>query len=347
MSPETTRRRTAIVGLFVLFAVLVFVGGLFAVGSLQQMLTSRIHTQATFAQVDGLHEGDAVWYAGVPVGQVRGVSLESGGVTVDLALDRSAQDFIPGDVRARVGSDGLIGNAIVVLERQGTGPAEPIEDGAHLPTSRSASMEELMASLQDTNENLLAITDSVRRVTDRMDEGQGTLGKLAYDDALYEDVRATVETLGLASEDVAEMVATGRSLTRAANQPGSLAYDLAHDNTTYARLQGVVTDVEGTADEAHAAVAQMNQALTEENTPLGVMLADEEAGDDLGDTFDHLASSTEKLDESLEAMRGNWLFGPLFTTKEQRREARQEKREARQAARQADSDEGDALVTTD
>ncbi|MCB9694810.1 MAG: MCE family protein [Alphaproteobacteria bacterium] len=305
MNPQIPRRKAVWLGLFVLVATCIAVGGLMATGTLAQALTPRTRVTTTFHDVGGLSKGDAVWYAGVPVGRVERVGLGRDGVEVRLALDSGTVARIPGSVEARVGSDGLIGNPIVVLEPGEAHVHGPLAEGDIVPSRPGTSMDELMEELRATNANVLAITGSVRTVTDRMDAGEGTLGRLAHDDVLYEEVRSTLGSLKVASDEASAMARDGRELARDAR------------------------DVVATVD-----------AATQGETPLGVLVGDRDAGQDLDATIENLEASSETLSENLAAMRDHWLLGGLFTPKAQKREERQ----ARRAARRDAVDPDDAVA---
>jgi phospholipid/cholesterol/gamma-HCH transport system substrate-binding protein len=338
MSADSTPRQAIILGLFIAIATSILIGGLFALGTLRERFTSRIEVSASFERVDGLKKGDAVWYSGVPVGRVARVRLADGGtVAVDLAVDRAQSERIPGDVVARISSDGLIGNAIVVFD-QGTPGGAPLQEGAALSSIGTVTMEQLMGEIQKSNENLLAITGSVRVVTDKIAGGEGTLGKLVHDDALYVDLRAAMVDIRSAADKAADMTEQGSQLARAMNRPGHLPYDLAHNKSLVPSLVASAESVQQTTTDAQRFVASVDEALQRADTPVGVLLRDQQSGANLEQTFENLAASSSTLSGNLEAMQENWLLGGLFTTKEDRKERRTERRAERRGETDVEAD---------
>lgn len=77
-----------------------------------------VRIYATFNRVDGLSVGDDVEVAGVPVGRVAAMTLESNHrARLTLLVDDDVQ--LPTDTSAAIHTDGLFGRKFVVLEPGG------------------------------------------------------------------------------------------------------------------------------------------------------------------------------------------------------------------------------------
>jgi phospholipid/cholesterol/gamma-HCH transport system substrate-binding protein len=103
-------------------AVVLVVAGLFlffAYRSSNVSATGGYELVARFNRVDGLSSGSDVRMSGIKIGSVVGQSLDptSYRAIVRLAVDSSIQ--LPSDTTARIQSDGLLGNAYMVLEPGG------------------------------------------------------------------------------------------------------------------------------------------------------------------------------------------------------------------------------------
>lgn len=139
---EAPPRQAVVVGLFVAVGVVLLAGGILTIGNLRNTFTRKVAVTVVFDQVGGLQTGDNVWFSGMKVGTVQSLAFHGGSdIEVGLTIDREAAQYIPKDVLAKVGSDGLIGNRIVVLydEPQG-GPVA--EDGDVLQAGKAISTEE-------------------------------------------------------------------------------------------------------------------------------------------------------------------------------------------------------------
>ena len=314
------------VGLAIAVGIAVIVAALITVGAANGTLGRSIDVTVDFDDVQGLREGDKVRYAGVNVGTIDDLELAGkDGVRVTLAVDRSAAEVIPSDVAGRLGSDGLIGNRLVDLV--GGSSTAPLSDGDAIAATESVSSDTLMADLQSTNEEVRLLIGDLRTVTQGVARGEGTAGRLLVEDDLYEDVSATVNELRVVTSQTKELTKHLTSLAAAANSPDHLPYQVVHDTDTWPTVSA---DLKRASGEGVAIVTDLRSTLARKNTPLGVMLNDEAAGQDLGETLDSLNTSSDMLQENLLAMRSNMFFRRYFR---------------KQAAEEDKRDEGDERDT--
>jgi phospholipid/cholesterol/gamma-HCH transport system substrate-binding protein len=86
-------------------------------------------------------------------------------------------------------------------------------DLASLTQENRQAISDVLSNFQGASEKLSAALDSLSRVTERVERGEGTLGRLLTDDALYEDVdsalgeaRAAMRAVRSAAEEAQEQV---------------------------------------------------------------------------------------------------------------------------------------------
>src|SRR5262245_48471537 len=106
------------VGIFVMVALVGFVGVIYVLGARARLFEARYTIHADFTEVGGLREGATVRLAGVQIGRVTDVHLppEPGGkVRVDLTIGKQFADRIRGDSVARIETQGLLGDRIVEI----------------------------------------------------------------------------------------------------------------------------------------------------------------------------------------------------------------------------------------
>ena len=103
-------------GIFVMAGIALFLISIFYIGSERNVFNKTFTVSAIFKNVEGLTEGDNVWLSGVKIGTVKNVTIISEGkVIVTLSLKDKQNEFIKQDATAFIGSDGLVGNKIVVV----------------------------------------------------------------------------------------------------------------------------------------------------------------------------------------------------------------------------------------
>jgi phospholipid/cholesterol/gamma-HCH transport system substrate-binding protein len=322
-----TARKGVLVGLFVLIGLVVLAGGILTVGNLHSTFVRKITVTTSFSDVNGLQPGNNVWFSGLKVGTVN--QLEFVGesqVRVSMKIDKATARFVHKDSVAKLSSDGLIGNKIVVLT-SGTKEAANIEDGDVLQAGAAPSTDDMMAVLQQSNADLKSITTDMKAITAKVASGQGAVGRLLYDDELAQSLTSTTTSLARASENADKTTNALANYTNNLNKPGTLFHDLAHDKTVYPSLTKTSAGLEAASVDAASAAKNLRAATDDPNSPMGVLMHDPEAGADLKSTFDNLDTSTQKLDEDLEAAQHNFLLKHFFKKK-----AKEEAKAAEEAA---------------
>ena len=108
--------RPAIVGIFILIGLAILVVTIFTLGGQKKTFVKSFTIHAVFNDVGGLLKGGNVWFSGVKIGTVKKISFHgSAQVEVTMSIEDEAQPHIYKDAMAKIGSDGLIGNKIVVI----------------------------------------------------------------------------------------------------------------------------------------------------------------------------------------------------------------------------------------
>jgi phospholipid/cholesterol/gamma-HCH transport system substrate-binding protein len=324
---EKKNTRAVIVGAFVFGALLIFVVGIMTLGGQKSLFNKGATVHAVFDEVSGLQPGNNVLFAGVKVGTVGAISFtKEGKVDVVMNISQKSLPVIKSDTRAKVGADGFIGNKNVVLYG-GTANAPVVQNGSALQVERSLSPEEIMATLQENNKNILVITNNFKTISDRLLNGQGSVGKLLNDEQLYSDLQTSMTLLKRSAANAQVMVANVTDYTTRLTARGSLANNLVTDTIVFARLRSAVRQIDALSETANrvvvnlnAASQNINQSLTDPSSPAGLLLNDKETAADIRATIKNLQAGTQKLDENMEALQHNFLLRGFFRKKAKRQQ---------------------------
>lgn len=182
-----------VVAFFIVAGLLLFLVAIFIIGSKQNMFTSTMRIYSAFETVSGLREGSTVRFNGISVGSVDGIDIISGEkVMVEMTIVSSVQDFIKSDSKAKVVSEGLIGNKIVDIT-PGSETAASIKEGAWLESVRPVEAEDIMKSLKETADYSSIFTKDLASIIAKVDTGHGTLGQLINNNSLYNSVDSTMK----------------------------------------------------------------------------------------------------------------------------------------------------------
>ncbi|MDP4284994.1 MAG: MlaD family protein [Bacteroidota bacterium] len=318
----TNNIRAVILGIFILIGLAIFILTILTLGSQKKTFDRSITIKSYFDNVNGLQKGNNIWFSGVKVGTIRKVTLTGKGkVEVDMNIDEQSRQFIRKDAKARISSDGLIGNKIIEIYG-GTLQSEEIEPGDLLGNQKLISTDEMMNTLSKNNDNLLAITNDFKIIGNRIVQGKGSIGKLLTDETLINQINATTLTLKRASMNLEKISADVSAYTSKLNKKGSLANDLVTDTIIFNKLRSTVSQLQEVASKSKEVINNLNTAgnsinngLNNKNVPIGMLLNDENSATNIKVILQNLQSSSKKLDEDLEAIQHNFLLRRFFRKK--------------------------------
>ncbi|MEO5648715.1 MAG: MlaD family protein [Ginsengibacter sp.] len=328
---STNNRRAVIVGIFILLGLAILVITILTLGSQRKTFERSITVKSFFDNVNGLQKGNNIWFSGVKVGTIKKVIITGRGqVEVDLSIDQHSMQFIRKDAKAKLSTDGLIGNKIIEIYG-GTLKSGEIEEGDILGTDKLLSTDAMMNTLSQNNDNLLQITSDFKTISRRLVKGEGSIGKLLTDETIINQINATTITLQSAARNLERLSSNVSDYTSKLNNKGTLANDLVTDTVIFSRLRATVTELQEVANTSKLAIGNLedagntlNKGLNDKNSPIGMLLNDEQSAGKIKITLQNLQSASKKLDDDLEAIQHNFLLRGFFKKK-----ARQEKANSR------------------
>ena len=326
---KTTKNKRAVtVGLFVAIGLLILIVGVFTLGGQQKKFVKSIDVHAVFDDVAGLQQGNNVWFSGVKIGTVKKIQIAGNQkVNVVLHIEKKAQEFIRHDAKAKIGTDGLIGNKIILI--YGGSPTAPqIEEGDNLVVEKAMSTDDMLATLQENNRNLIDITKDFKLVSRRLVEGQGSIGALLADESLFKSLQSTVANLQIAAKNSERLTGGIAEYTAKLQSPNSLAGGLVNDTIVMYNLKAAVAQLNQASTKANELTENLKTTtsqLNKEDNTLGMLLNDKAVAEEFKSVLQNLNSGTQKLDEDLEALQHNFLFRGYF-----RKKAKRDAQEAKQ-----------------
>ncbi|TSD63467.1 MCE family protein [Inquilinus sp. KBS0705] len=312
-------RKSIIVGVFVLLGVAVFIIGILTLGGQQKTFVKSIQISAIFNDVAGLKKGNNVWFSGVKVGTIKNIRFtKSAQVDVDMNIDAATQPYIHRNAGVHISSDGLIGNKIIVID--GGSPQAPIvQSGDVLQSEKLLSTDDIMKTLQQNNQNLLAITTDFKTLGHKILEGKGTVGALLADSSMAMQLKAAMRNLQAATESASKMAVQLNQFSNKMNTKGGLADKLLTDTSAFNRIQESVTKLKEAANNASTLTDNLNKASNKLNSTdniMGILLNDPKGAAKVQSTINYLQQSSVKLNDDLEAVQHNFLLRGFFKKKE-------------------------------
>src|SRR5687768_10277257 len=172
---QMNNKKAVTVGIFIFLGLLILVAGVLTLGGQKNSFQKKITVRAIFDDVGGLQTGNNVWFSGVKIGTVKKMTFHGGSqVEVIMNIDEKNQQYIRKNAKAKISSEGFIGNKLVVIYG-GSMEAPPVVDEDILGVEKAASTDEMLATLQENNKNLLDITTDFKVISKRLTNGEGSV----------------------------------------------------------------------------------------------------------------------------------------------------------------------------
>ncbi len=316
MSPRSSNYTK--LGIFVIAGTLMLIIALYMIGNKRNIFGNTIRISAIFYNVNGLMSGNNVRYAGIDIGTVDDITIENdSSVTVYMIIQKSLSKHVKSNALAAIGTDGLMGNKLVNIN-PGTGPAPALKDGDMLLSLRPIENDEMVRTLNTTNENLASITNDLKRFTSRLNKEKGIL-KLLEDSLSTENIRQAILSFRSAAENTEAMTKDLQRIAIKLNSGDGLASMLLNDSVSTRNLQMAIQDISAVADTLSTVTNNFSTFSSTLNDPNGLIYAlssDTSMANEFRETLQNVKTSTELLNEDLKAMQKSVLMKKYFKEKE-------------------------------
>ena len=317
----TDSNRPIMVGFFVLLGIFFFMLAVFTLAGKQKRFVSTIAIKAVFDDVSGLQTGNNIWFLGVKIGTVKDIRFyENAKVEITMNIEASAQQYIRKDAKAKVSSEGFIGNKNIIIYG-GSAAMPAVKDGDFLAVEKALSTDDIMQTLQENNKNILAITNDFKQLSHKINQGDVVLGTLISDESSAVDVKSMIHNLQVVSAHTAQISDGLSRFTDKLNNQRGLINQALTDTTVFSDLKSAVAKLEQITISTAKLTNNLNQAsakLKTNDNAAGVLLSDAKTAESLKKTIRNLETSTQKLDENMEALQHNFLLKGFFKKKAKR-----------------------------
>jgi phospholipid/cholesterol/gamma-HCH transport system substrate-binding protein len=191
-------------GLFIVGGLSLFVLAIFIIGKQKNMFNPVFKLTTTFYNVSGLQVGNNIRFSGIIVGTVNNISIiNDSTVKVDMLIKREVKKFIKSDSEMAIGSEGLIGDRLLIIS-QGSNSAPLAYEGQQLGSIEPVETDAIIASLHVTAGNAEIITQQLAEIMTKINSGDGTLGKLIQDTTIAGNLNQTIVNLKKSSKGLNE-----------------------------------------------------------------------------------------------------------------------------------------------
>jgi phospholipid/cholesterol/gamma-HCH transport system substrate-binding protein len=308
----------AVVGVFVLSAVLLFSLGLFLIGDRQRAFVHHFDFFTSLNNVNGLSPGSKVRVSGFEAGQVVGIEIPdrpSDKFRLKLHIDSKLHHLIRDDSFVTVESDGLVGDKFLLIH-QGSNQAHEAVSGTTLPGKEPielAAVIEKMTGVMDrasvaigdittkADNTLDAITTTVNNANGIMTgirNGKGMAGMLLNDQ----------QTATEARKAVANVQQAATNLNQVTVQAKQVMTDL-QSRDLFGKAEATLNNAKNASQHLSQASEQVSLTLTD---ALGPDRSDENAGQNIRETLSNVNLATANMADDTEALKHEFFFRGFF-----------------------------------
>lgn len=290
-----TPKFKARLGMFIAGGIAVFVIAIFIIGKQQNLFNPVFKITTTFLNVSGLQVGNNVRFSGITVGTVDNITIiNDSTVQVDLMIKKTVQQFIKADSKAGIGSEGIIGDRVLIIT-QGSNDAAIAKDGQHILSKEPVETDDIIVSLQATSLSAEVITVQLAEIMTNINNGQGTLGRLIQDSTVAENINQIIGNFKTSSEGLDETI-----------------------EVTKENVFAFMKSLQKTVGKTEVASNELGEIMTKINSgegTLGRLIQDTTLATNLDVTIINLKESSVGLNENMEALKHNFLFRGYFKKK--------------------------------
>lgn len=285
------------VGFFVFMMVLAL--GVFTIVLSRQSLTRISSLSVEFDEVMGVREGDVVYVRGVNVGKIHKISMGDHAVLINLALTRTLD--IRTDYRIEILPTSVLGGRYLNVfegtpgaDRLKLDPSKPLKGlpPVDLVQLATRTVQDLRRTLVDGGvlDNIRNMVDKLNAIVNRVEKGEGTVGRLLKEEDVYNDLKVIAEDF----RQVSGKIARGE---------GSLGKFLADDGQLYNEADKLVKSLNESADN----IKHVTDNLANGRGLIGKLMSDDET------VYDDIKTTASNLRELSDYVnRGEGTFGKLM-----------------------------------
>jgi phospholipid/cholesterol/gamma-HCH transport system substrate-binding protein len=236
--------------ILVALAVLGFAG--YKLGQAANLFTSRYELVAYLDNANGLRPGGSVTLAGQLVGSVKEIEFlpvdfdTTRNLRIVARIDRTVREQIRRDSEARLRTMGLLGDKVLDIS-PGTPGFTVLEQGDTLRVATALDYEAVLAKAAGAVDDVVLLTRDLRTVTAGLARGQGTMGQLLTNRAMYDQMTGAI--------------ARANALFASLQNPNGTLGRMLNDPTLYNRLTGAVASLDSTLTAINSSQGSMGRLL--------------------------------------------------------------------------------------
>ena len=313
-------------GTFVLAGLIVLVLLLYMIGKNRNLFGSTYVLKVRFENVQGLVAGNNVRFSGIQAGTVKKIKILADTVIeVTMVIEKEMLHIIRKNAVVSIGTDGLVGNKVVniVPARQ---PGALAAEGDILVSQKAVATDEMLQTLYKTNNDVAVIAADLKTTVQRINSSSA-LWALLNDESIPQDLRNSVANIRSATGKAGNMVynlnAIVMDVKNGKGSVGALLTDTSFAknlNEAILKIKTVGEEADSLAGEINKVVAGIRQDVNTGRGTVNALLKDSMMVIKLNASLDNIQKGTDGFNQSMEALKHNFLLRGYFRKQEKQKE---------------------------
>ena len=311
------------VGITVVVAALVLAVLIVLMSGSGGLFTPKLILRSYFFDAQGLRVGAPVRLSGVDIGNVSQIRVVPNQplapVEVTMKVNRKYHFSLRKDSKTLLSTAGVLGETYINIDSS-TATGLEVSNNDVLKSNEQTGYQDVMRSTQNALQNMQALLARMDRIIAYVESGQGSVGKLIYDPALYNRANATISDF---QKLVSEISQGQGSLGKLLNNDD--LYNKA--NASLDKINLLIDDLnsgKGTAgkllkdptlyNSANDTITNFKRLTDDINSgkgALGKLTNDQEFANKLQNTMNRVSNITDRLDAG-EGTAGKFLHDPAL-----------------------------------
>ena len=300
-------------GLFVLIGSVLLITALYFIGSKQNMFGNTFRISAVFNNVNGLMKGNNVRFAGIDVGTVESIEIMNDSlVSITMLIEEQTKPYIKKNSIASVGTDGLMGNKLVNINSSRI-PAPGIQENDVLKSLMPVEIDEMVRTLNVTNENIKVISSNLRTITDKINS-KNSLWSLLLDTVVAQNLKASVVNIKLMSNNALYVTGDLRNITTEIKKGKGIGA-LITDTSLALTIRQTIVKLNKVSDSAAIITGNISHIINRAKNgqgSIGVLLEDTNFVYNLNQSVKSINGGAINFNTNMEALKYSWPFKKYY-----------------------------------
>jgi phospholipid/cholesterol/gamma-HCH transport system substrate-binding protein len=294
---------------------------LYMIGKNENLFSSGFLLRARFKNIQGLKEGNNVRYAGIDMGTVKNIRLLNDSIVeVDMRMSRKLKGVLLKNSIVSIGTDGLVGNKVINIAH-GNYPSTIADNNDLLPSVKPVDTDKLLATLDQSNQELNLIFKNIRKITDSIQQSKGWK-RWMNDTSIHSEISQSAIGLNKTVKALLESSRLVQTNMQKINNQDGLLGKLIGDTAWANQSESLIFGLNSTSAKLDQSIYVINEVMNDLKTDLeegpgvlNLVMKDSMMRENLSETIERLNKSGKLLEENLKALQSSFLLRGYFKKK--------------------------------